>query len=121
MRLYSTDHEWIDVQGEIGTVGITRHAAETLGEIVFLEIKSAGTVLAVGGTAAVVESVKAASDIFTPVAGEITDVNSKAVAEPALLNESPEGDGWLFKIRLSSIAEISGLMDEVKYKAFCVN
>ena len=121
MRLYSTDHEWIELEGDIGTVGITRHAAETLGEIVFLEVKPSGTGLATGGTAAVVESVKAASDIFTPAAGEITEVNSKVVAEPALLNESPEDKGWLFKIRLSNTAELKDLMNEEKYKAFCVS
>jgi|SRR5579863_6512498 len=121
MRLYSTDHEWIEVDGEVGIVGITRHAAETLGEIVFLEIKPVGTGLVTGTTAAVVESVKAASDIYTPAAGEITDVNSSAVANPALLNSSPEAEGWLFKLRLSNAAELGDLMNEEKYEAFCAN
>ncbi len=121
MRLYSTDHEWIEVEGEVGIVGITRHAAETLGEIVFLEIKPIGTKLVTGNAAAVVESVKAASDIYTPAAGEITDVNAKAVANPALLNASPEEEGWLFKLRLSSSAQLGDLMDDEKYKAFCAN
>ena len=121
MRLYSADHEWIEVDGEVGIIGITRHAAETLGEIVFLEIKPTGSKLVTGNSAAVVESVKAASDIYTPAAGEITDVNSKAVANPALLNSSPEDEGWLFKLRLSNVAELSDLMSEEKYIAFCAN
>jgi len=121
MRLFSKDHEWIEIDGDVGTVGITRHAAETLGEIVFLEIKPAGTKLSVGDAAAVVESVKAASDIYVPVSGEISDVNGKAAEEPGLLNSSPETEGWLFRIRLANAGETANLMDGAAYKAFCAD
>jgi len=113
---YSEDHEWISVDGDIGTVGITNHAQSQLGDIVFIELPEVGSTLEAGGEAGVVESVKAASDLFTPVTGEIVEINKALDAEPSLANSDPTGNGWFFKIRLSDANELNSLMDEASYK-----
>jgi glycine cleavage system H protein len=118
-RYFSEEHEWIDVDGETATIGITDYAQSQLGDIVFVEVPAAGTRLAKGKEAAVVESVKAASDVFAPVSGTVTEGNAALEDEPALVNTSPEGDGWFFKLTISNAGELDGLMDEAKYKTFC--
>jgi glycine cleavage system H protein len=117
-RYYTEDHEWIDVEGDIATVGITTYAQEQLGDIVFAEVPAAGAVIKKGGDAAVVESVKAASDVYAPVSGTVIEGNGALEGEPALVNTDPEGDGWFFKLTLSDPAELESLMDEGAYKAF---
>jgi glycine cleavage system H protein len=114
---YTEDHEWITVTDDTATIGITAHAAEQLGEVVFIELQGVGETFAKGDEIGVVESVKAASDIYAPVTGEITEANEALVATPAQLNEDPEGDSWLYKIKLSESAELDELMDEDAYKA----
>jgi glycine cleavage system H protein len=117
-RYFTEDHEWIEVDGDIGTVGITNYAQEQLGDIVFVEVPEEGKELGKGDEAAVVESVKAASDIYSPVSGTVIEGNDKLGDEPATVNEDPEGDGWFFKLTLSDPSELDGLMDEAKYEAF---
>ncbi|MEQ8814367.1 MAG: glycine cleavage system protein GcvH [Thalassobaculum sp.] len=114
---YTEDHEWIRVEGGIGTVGITDHAQEQLGDIVFIELPEVGRSLAKGDESGVVESVKAASEIYAPVSGEIVEVNAALVDAPQTVNSDPAGSGWFFKIRLSDPGELDGLMDEAAYKA----
>lgn len=119
MSLYfSKDHEWISVEGDAATVGITDYAQAQLGDIVFVEVPPAGTAVDKGKEAAVVESVKAASDVYAPVSGTVTEGNAALEADPSLVNTSPEADGWFFKLTLSDPAELGGLMDEDAYKAF---
>ncbi|MGE0775990.1 MAG: glycine cleavage system protein GcvH [Sphingomonadaceae bacterium] len=119
MTLYFTkDHEWISVEGDSATVGITDYAQAQLGDVVFVEVPPAGTKVAKGKEAAVVESVKAASDVYAPVSGEVIEGNGALEADPALVNTSPEGDGWFFTLTLGDPAELDGLMDAVAYKAF---
>lgn len=119
MTLYFTqDHEWISVEGDTATVGITDYAQAQLGDVVFVEVPPAGTQVAKGKEAAVVESVKAASDVYAPVSGEVTEGNGALEADPALVNSSPESEGWFFKLKLSDPAELDGLMDVAAYKAF---
>lgn len=119
MTLYFTkDHEWLDVTGDTATVGITHYAQEQLGDVVFVEVPDAGRVVAKGKEAAVVESVKAASDVYSPVSGTVTEANAALAADPALVNTAPEGEGWFFKLTLSDLSELEGLMDAVAYKAF---
>ncbi len=117
-RYFTEEHEWIEVDGAIVTVGITDYAQSQLGDIVFVEVPAAGTVLKKGGDAAVVESVKAASDVYAPVTGTVTEGNGALEGDPALVNSDPEGDGWFFKLTLSDASELDGLMDEATYKAF---
>ena len=118
MTLYFTkDHEWISVEGDTATVGITDFAQAQLGDVVFVEIPPAGTRLDQGKEAAVVESVKAASDVFAPVSGEVIEANAALEADPSLVNTAPEGDGWFFKLRLSDAAELDGLLDGDAYAA----
>lgn len=117
-RYYTDEHEWIDIEGESATVGITDYAQEQLGDIVFVELPSVGTMLDKGGDAAVVESVKAASDVYAPISGEVTEANGSLEDDPALVNSSPEEDGWFFRLSISDSSELSGLMDEKAYKAF---
>ena len=113
MSLYFTrEHEWIRVDGDIATVGISDHAQEALGDIVFAEVPAAGKQLAKGDDAAVVESVKAASDVYAPVGGEVTEGNAEIADDPALINRDPEGAGWFFKLKLADPGELDGLMDE---------
>jgi len=113
---FTQEHEWIKVDGDTATVGITDHAQEALGDIVFTEVPDAGKQLAKGQEAGVVESVKAASDVYSPVSGEVTEGNQAVVDDPALVNSDPEGEGWFFKIRLSETGELEGLMDEASYR-----
>ena len=117
-RYFTDEHEWIDVEGETATVGITDYAQEQLGDIVFVELPSVGTMLDKGGDAAVVESVKAASDVYSPITGEVTEANGALEDDPALVNSSPEEDGWFFRLSISDSSELNGLMDENAYKAF---
>jgi glycine cleavage system H protein len=114
---YTTDHEWIAVDGDSATVGITDYAQGQLGDVVFVELPAAGTTLAKGKEAAVVESVKAASDVYTPVSGTVTAANPALEGEPALVNTAPESDGWFFKLTLSDTSELTGLMDKAAYDA----
>jgi len=118
MTVYFTkDHEWLRVDGDVATVGITAYAQEQLGDVVFAEVPAAGTVLAKGKDAAVVESVKAASDVYAPASGTVTEANSALEAEPALVNSDPEGAGWFFRMRLSDPSELDGMMDAAAYQA----
>lgn len=117
-RYFTEDHEWIDVDGETGTVGISDYAQGQLGDIVFVEVPEDGKALSKGDEAAVVESVKAASDVYSPVSGNVIAGNPALADEPGLVNSDPEGEGWFFKIRLSDPAEVETLMDETAYAAF---
>jgi glycine cleavage system H protein len=116
---YSKEHEWIRVEGDTATVGITDFAQGQLGDVVFVEVPQAGRHLARGGEAAVVESVKAASDVYAPVGGEVIEGNQALVDDPALVNSDPEGEGWFFKLRLADTHEINDLMNAEQYKEFC--
>jgi glycine cleavage system H protein len=117
MSLYFTrEHEWIRVEGDVATVGISDHAQNALGDIVFAEVPDAGRSLAKGDEAAVVESVKAASDVYAPVGGEVVEGNSAVADDPSLINRDPEGDGWFFRLRLADAGELDGLMDEPAYR-----
>jgi glycine cleavage system H protein len=119
MTLYFTkEHEWLNVEGDIATVGITDYAQNALGDVVFAEVPAAGTALIKGKEAAVVESVKAASDVYSPVSGTVTEANAALEADPALVNTAPETDGWFFKLTLSDASELDGLMNEAAYKAW---
>jgi glycine cleavage system H protein len=118
MRYFTKDHEWIDVDGGTATVGITSYAQEQLGDIVFVDVPSSGAKVTKGGDAAVVESVKAASDVYAPVSGTVTEGNAALEGEPALVNTAPEGDGWFFKLTLDDAGELDGLMDRTAYDAF---
>ena len=115
---FTKEHEWIRVEGDIGTVGISAYAQEQLGDVVYVEVPNVGKKVAKGGEAAVVESVKAASEVYAPVTGEITAANEKLSAEPALVNSSPMGDGWFFKMKIANKKELTELMDEAAYKKF---
>jgi glycine cleavage system H protein len=115
---FTKDHEWIRVDGDTATVGITVHAQSQLGDIVFVELPEPGRKAAAGDAVAVVESVKAASEVFAPVAGEVTEVNGALADQPALVNEDAEGKGWFFKIKIGSAADLDGLMDRAAYEAF---
>jgi glycine cleavage system H protein len=117
-RYFTEDHEWVDVDGDIGIVGITEYAQSQLGDIVFVDVPEEGKELAKGDEAAVVESVKAASDVYSPVSGTVIDGNVALADTPGLVNEDPEGDGWFFKLTLSDTDELNELMDEVAYQAF---
>jgi glycine cleavage system H protein len=117
MLKFTADHEWLRLDGEVATVGITDFAQDKLGDLVFVELPKVGAKVAKGAAAAVVESVKAASDVYAPVAGEVIEVNAKVGTDPALVNKAPTGEGWLFKIKVADPAEVEGLMDEVAYKA----
>lgn len=118
-RYFTQEHEWIEVDGDTATVGITDYAQEQLGDIVFVEVPGAGTAVTKGGEAAVVESVKAASDVYSPVSGTVTEGNPALEDDPALVNTDPQGEGWFFKLQIADASELEGLMDEVAYKAFC--
>jgi glycine cleavage system H protein len=115
---YTNEHEWIRVEGDVGTIGITNYAQEQLGDVVFVDLPQVGRKVAKGESIAVVESVKAASDIFAPVSGEIVEANKALADSPGDVNAEPMGKGWFFKIKLSSKAELDGLMDENAYDAF---
>lgn len=115
---YTKDHEYIRIDGDVGTVGISHYAQEQLGDVVFVELPAAGKSFRKGDSAAVVESVKAASDIYSPVSGEVTAANPDLEGAPATVNDDPAGKGWFFKIKLANPSELDGLMDEAAYKAF---
>lgn len=115
---YSKDHEYVAVEGEVGTVGISDHAQAQLGDVVFVELPAIGDKLVAGAQAAVVESVKAASEVFSPVSGEVVARNSALESEPSLINEDAAGKGWIFKVKLSNPAEVDALMDEAAYQDF---
>ncbi|MGQ2902377.1 MAG: glycine cleavage system protein GcvH [Neoaquamicrobium sediminum] len=114
---FTEDHEWLRVEGGVATVGITDYAQEQLGDLVFVELPEVGKALSKGDAAVVVESVKAASDVYAPADGEITEVNDKLSSDPALVNSSAAGDGWLWKMKLADESQLEGLMDEAGYKA----
>lgn len=118
MKRFSEEHEWISVSGDVGTVGISDYAQSQLGDIVYVEVPEAGKKLAKGGEAAVVESVKAASDVYSPVTGEVVEGNAALAENPALVNSDPFGDGWFFKVKIANKAELDGLMDEAAYAEF---
>ena len=117
-RYFTKDHEWLDVAGDIATVGITNHAQDQLGDVVFVELPEPGREVGKGADAAVVESVKAASDIYAPVSGKVTESNSALEDNPALVNEDAEGEAWFFKLELKDKSELEGLMDAEAYQAF---
>ena len=117
-RYFTDEHEWIDVAGDIATIGITDYAQEQLGDIVFVELPDEGATFEKGDDAAVVESVKAASDVYAPISGEVVEANSALEDEPALVNSDAEEDGWFFKLRVADASELEGLMDEAAYKKF---
>ena len=115
---YTEEHEWISVEGDVATVGITDFAQGQLGDIVFVELPEAGRQVTKGGEAAVVESVKAASDVYAPVDGEVTEPNAALSDDPSLANSDPEGEGWFFRLRLADRSQLEGLMDSEAYRAF---
>ncbi len=117
-RYYTEDHEWVEVDGDTGTVGISDYAQSQLGDIVFVEVPDAGREVTKGDEAAVVESVKAASDVYSPVTGTVIEGNPALADTPELVNEDPEGDGWFFKLTLSDPSEVEKLMDEPAYREF---
>ena len=114
---FTPDHEWISVEGGVATVGITDYAQEQLGDLVFVELPETGKKLTKGDTAVVVESVKAASDVYAPVDGEITEANGTLSSDPSLVNSAATGAGWLWKMKLADESQLAGLMDEAAYKA----
>jgi glycine cleavage system H protein len=115
---FSKDHEWVRVEGDIATIGITVHAQDQLGDVVFVEVPEVGRKVAAAEAVAVVESVKAASDVYSPVTGEVIEANADLAASPGLVNEDAEGKAWFFKVRLSNPAELDALMDRAGYDAF---
>ena len=116
---YTKEHEWVRVDGDSATVGITDFAQGQLGDVVFVEVPEAGRHVSQGGEAAVVESVTAASDVYSPVSGDVVEGNQALVDDPALVNSDPEGEGWFFKVRLADTQELNDLMNADQYKAFC--
>jgi len=117
-KKFSTKHEWISVEGDVATVGITKHATELLGDIVFAEVPEAGKVVEKDGQAAVVESTKAASDVYSPISGEIIEGNKSIVDDPGNINSDPEGESWFFKIKVKDKSELDRLMSKVDYEKF---
>ena len=116
-KLYTSDHEWLAIDGDVVTVGITDYAQSQLGDVVFVELPKLGRVLKKAEAAAVVESVKAASDVYAPVSGEVLETNPELASEPALVNSDAQGKAWFFKIKMADKSELGGLMDEAAYKA----
>lgn len=117
MLKYTRDHEWVRLEGDLATVGITAYAQEKLGDLVFVELPAVGAEMEQGGPAATVESVKAASDVYAPVGGEVVAVNDKVADEPGLVNSDPTGEGWLFKLKIGDTAQMDALLDEAAYQA----
>ena len=115
---FSKEHEWIKVEGEVATIGITKHATEMLGDIVFAELPEKGSSVEKDGTAGVVESTKAASDVYTPVSGEVVDINQMIVDDPAKINEDPENTAWFFKLKMKDMSEMDSLMNKEEYDKF---
>ena len=121
MLKFTSDHEWILIENDSATVGVTQYAQEKLGDLVFVQLPKPGTVLQTGGAAAVVESVKAASDVYAPIDGEVTEVNQQVADDPTLVNADPAGKGWLFKLKIADRSQLDGLMDEPTYRALVAN
>ena len=117
MLKFTKDHEWLSIEGDIATVGITQYAQEQLGDLVFVELPAPGTNFEKGAAAAVVESVKAASDVYAPVSGEVTEVNQNVVNDPQLVNSDPMGNGWFFKMKIADASQVETLMDESAYRS----
>jgi glycine cleavage system H protein len=117
-RKYTEDHEWLDITGDNATVGITHHAQDALGDVVFVDLPEVGKIYSAKDVAGVVESVKAAADVYMPVSGTVTEVNEALRADPSLANSDPQGAGWFFKVNLSDVSQIAALMDETSYSAF---
>ncbi len=117
-KKYTEDHEWLDIVGDTATVGITHHAQDALGDVVFVDLPEVGKTYTQKDTAGVVESVKAAADVYMPVSGTVTEVNEALRADPSLANSDPLGTGWFFKVKLSDASQIAALMDEISYSAF---
>ncbi|EDX80906.1 glycine cleavage system protein H [Brevundimonas sp. EAKA] len=115
---FTKDHEWVSLDGDIATVGISKHAADALGDVVFVEVPEVGKIVAKGASFAVVESVKAASDVYAPVSGEVVEANDALSTAPETVNAAPEGDGWFAKIKVSDVSELDALMDQAAYDAF---
>jgi glycine cleavage system H protein len=118
---YTEEHEWILVNGDVATVGITHHAQDALGDVVFVELPEVGSSFEQKAVAGVVESVKAAADVYMPISGEITEVNEALRADPALANTDPMGAGWFFKVKLSDASQVDALLDETAYSAFAAS
>ena len=118
---YTEDHEWLRIEGDIATVGITVHAQDALGDVVFVDLPAVGSVFAQKETAGVVESVKAAADVYMPVSGEVTEVNEALRDDPSLANSDPLGAGWFFKVKLTDPSQLDALMDETSYTTFSAN
>ncbi|MES2956301.1 MAG: glycine cleavage system protein GcvH [Pseudomonadota bacterium] len=121
MLKYTEDHEWIKLDGDIATVGITTHAQDALGDVVFVDLPSVGSSFAQKEVAGVVESVKAAADVFMPISGEVTEVNEALRDDPSLANSDPLGAGWFFKVKLSDKSQLDALLDEAAYTSFAAN
>jgi len=117
MLKFTPDHEWLRIDGDVAVVGITQHAQEQLGELVFVELPASGKSFEKGAPAAVVESVKAASDVYAPISGQVLETNQSIVADPALVNSDPMGNGWFFKLKIANLSEVESLMDEAAYEA----
>ena len=117
-KKYSKKHEWVELDGDTATIGITKHATEQLGDIVFTEVPDKGKTFEAGGEAAVVESVKAASDVYSPITGEVTESNEAIVSDPSLVNQDPEGNGWFFKVKVTNLEQINELMSKDDYDKF---
>ncbi len=117
-KKYTEDHEWLDIAGDTATVGITHHAQDALGDVVFVDLPEVGSTYAAKDVAGVVESVKAAADVYMPVSGTVTEVNEALRADPSLANSDPLGTGWFFKVKLSDMSQIALLMDETSYTAY---
>ena len=117
-KKFSKQHEWISIEGEVATVGITKHASEMLGDVVFVELPDQGKSIEKDGQAGVVESTKAASDIYSPIAGEIVDTNKSIVDDPAVVNKDPEGNAWFFKIKIKNKSDLDELMNKADYEKF---
>ena len=115
---FSKEHEWIKLEGEVATIGVTKHATEMLGDIVFAELPEKGSAVEKDGTAGVVESTKAASDVYTPVSGEVVDINQMIVDDPAKINEDPEDTAWFFKLKMKDMSEMDSLMNKEEYDKF---
>ena len=118
---YTEDHEWLKIEGDIATVGITVHAQDALGDVVFVDLPEVGALFAQKETAGVVESVKAAADVYMPVGGEVVEVNETLRADPSLANSDPLNAGWFFKVKMSDASQLEALMDETSYSAFSAN
>ncbi len=116
---YTEDHEWVKVDGDTAVMGISAYAAKQLGDVVFVELPEVGRKMEKGDEAAVVESVKAASEVYAPIGGEVTEVNEALEDAPETVNASPDGDGWFLKLKIKDTSDLDGLMDETKYKAYC--